>query len=82
MRLECECGNFATRLRISGGYLGCDECLPPPMPKNPSVISHTRGENKVNRKMSHAEIQHIRTRKIRPDGMIRPDKRWDTKEYD
>lgn len=78
---ECECGNYAQRRVLKNGYLGCDECISTSRTASDHAII-VKGENSVNKKMTHAEIQHIRTRKLGKDGLIHPHPRWDTREYD
>lgn len=60
---------------------GCEFCLPVDgqfARTNGIVI---RGENSENKKMTHAEIMHIKTRAVGRDGRVHSHPRWETKDF-
>lgn len=62
-----------------GGF-GCDICLP----VNGQFVHGgiiVKGENKLAPEMTHADLMHIKTRRIGRDGMVHAHPRWETKEF-
>ena len=78
---KCEnCGADAKRLICRDNFLGCNHCYVEEMQNNIGAL-HQRGVNKYKPKMTHAEKQHILTRRIGRDGLVHADKRWETKDF-
>lgn len=79
------CGNETLVVRYSNqrGFV-CHPCIPseekPASTLSPHVLQ--KEGNRYKPKMTRAEAMHIKTRRLRPDGEVRPDRRWDTKAYD
>lgn len=79
----CGVETLIVRYSKQKGFV-CFPCIPPDEKAKSSSNPHLlqKAGNRHKPKMTHAEAMHIKTRRLRPDGEIRPDRRWDTKDYD
>ena len=79
--MNCDgCKKDVVRLRLEASKFLCFDCRGPVQVDLPSYIGQRAG-NKYAPKMTEVEKRHITTRKICPDGIVRANPRYETREH-
>lgn len=79
--MECpNCGAEVYRITFDANGASCEKCNTSQTQMNYGTTI-VRGFNKHNRKMTHADFMHIKTRKIGKDGLIHSHPRWESSDY-